>query len=491
MKIKSLLLTLIFIVSVAVPVNAQEQFETSENVPVDKVWTVKFNTEIDPSSIKDDMIYYTYRGGYVPAVVFPPEKVEVNGDTLKIHPPEEGLRASEDYRLYVLPLESTSGVTMENKFTHDFTTAPAKKDQLKVHFIDVGQGDSILVEFTNGKTMLVDGGDKSAGEKVVSYLKKAGISTIDKVVATHPDADHIGGLIDVMKKLEVKSVLDSGKSHTTETYEEYLDIIDQKDIPFDLATRDSNLRMDPLTDVKVLHVDKESSDNNASSIVLKVTRGNIDFMLMGDAEAEDEIEIAKPYDVEAEILKVSHHGSDTGSAPSFIDEVSPEVGVLSYGADNNYGHPTDEVVRRLKEAGAELYSTAEAGDIVVKTNGETYDVEAQPFNPDVEPNPKPSPSVINIVNVGLDSEIVTIENTNDTSANLGDWKLLSVTGNQTYTFPSDYTLAAEEKVYVTSGRDAVSNPPSYLEWTGAYIWNNDGDSAKLFDDDGNLKAEWQ
>ncbi|MBH0228825.1 S-layer homology domain-containing protein [Halobacillus yeomjeoni] len=278
------------------------------------------------------------------------------------------------------------------------------KDDVKAHFIDVGQGDSTLIQTPSGKTILIDGGRKSAGQKVVDYLAKSGINTIDLMVATHPDADHIGGLIDVLQQVQVKQVLDSGKTHTTDTYYEYLQVIDQKNIPFNTAKAGQTLDLDGL-DIQVLNGKRNSSDNNDSSIVLKVSHGAIDFMLTGDAPTEVEQELVRTYNVEAEILKVGHHGASNSTAAAFVKEVDPEVGILSYGS-NSYGHPTSSVVERLWSAGVKLYSTCDQGTITVTTNGSSYNVDKIPFDgtdncgtnvsPDPEPKPDPEPAKVNV-----------------------------------------------------------------------------------------------
>ena len=251
-------------------------------------------------------------------------------------------------------------------------------DDMTVHFIDVGQGDSTLLETPSGQTILIDGGRKSAGQEVVDYLASAGIDTIDLMVATHPDADHIGGLIDVLETMDVKQVLDSGKDHTTDTYMDYLDLIDEKDIPFDTAVEGEVLSYEDMS-MKVMNSKESSSDNNESSIVLKVTHGEVDFLLTGDATVENEEEMLPAYNLEAEILKVGHHGASTSTSDEFIDEVQPEVGILSYG-ENSYGHPDSEVVNRLWQADVKLYSTCDEGDITITSTGNNYDVNASTFD---------------------------------------------------------------------------------------------------------------
>jgi hypothetical protein len=187
--------------------------------------------------------------------------------------------------------------------------------------------------------------------------------------------------------------------------------------------------------------------------------------------------MVEKYYVEAEVLKVGHHGSDTSSSLSFLQEVSPEASILSYGEGNQYGHPHSVVVDRLLSVGSQVYSTATSSHIVVDTDGNTFEVHGIPDSNPGDPN-------VSLVDVDLDNEIVTIKNNNTIDVPMTGWKLVSVEGNQTYQFPDGYTLKAGATVYVTSGANAKDQPPAYLKWTGAYIWNNSGDAAELYNAEG-------
>ncbi|MGE8081451.1 S-layer homology domain-containing protein [Peribacillus loiseleuriae] len=367
---------------------------------------------------------------------------------------------------------------------------PAK--EMFTHFIDVGQGDSILVQTPNGKTILIDGGKRSAGDKVVAYLKKAGVNSIDVLVATHPDADHIGGLISVLESIPVKKVLDSGKTHTTDTYYQYLSLIDSKNISFEVPTTGQTLAIDTSVKVQVLNSgDQNASDNNDNSIVLKLTYGGVSFLLTGDAGIDIENKMISKFDLKSTILKAGHHGAKTSTSQAFVNAVKPEVTILSYGKDNSYGHPVSEVVSRLKAAGSKLYSTADSSDIVVKTDGKGYTVFSTPWK-GTEPVPTPIPTPkanVSITNVDEAKEIVTIKNNGTSDVNMTGWKLVSVEGNQTYTFPSEFVLKAGKTVTVTSGPNAVDNPPTYLKWTTANIWLNSGDPAELYNAEGGKVSE--
>ncbi len=373
---------------------------------------------------------------------------------------------------------------LDDRFKQDKPNMP---DQFSAHFIDVGQGDSTLLTLTNGKTVLIDAGRQSAGEKVVSYLKEAGIDSIDLVVATHPDADHIGGLLDVLNDIPVKKVLDSGKPHTSQTYLDYLNLVDQKNIPFEVAKTGQSINLDPNVQIQVLHADENASDNNDASIVLRATNGCSSVLLTADAGHGIENEMVRNDDVQSTVLRTGHHGSSTSTSAAFVEAVNPSVAILSYG-ENSYGHPDSEVVSNLENAGVNIYSTYETGDIVADFNGCHVNVEGSPYNGGgnggTDPEPEPTTAHLSITNVNLDTEVVKIKNNGKDNVNMTGWKLVSVEGNQTYDFPTNFVLKAGSTVHVMSGKNAINNPPTYLKWTGSYIWNNEGDSAALYNTKG-------
>lgn len=253
---------------------------------------------------------------------------------------------------------------------------PVKKREMQVHFIDVGQGDSMLIETPNGKTVLIDGGVPKSGKKLEKYLKNEGVTTIDLMVATHPDIDHIGGLIRVLKKFEVEKVLDSGKLYTTNTYFNFIKQINKRNIPVKVASEDGKVRIDPSLSIEVLNAHNMLKTNNQSSIVLRVSYGEVDFLLMGDAESMQEKELLKEEELQSEILKVGHHGSASSTSLAFLKEVQPDVSILSYSENNDYGHPVKKVVENLKKVGTTIFETAKSGDIIITTDGKNYRVES-------------------------------------------------------------------------------------------------------------------
>ncbi|KGA83386.1 competence protein [Lysinibacillus fusiformis] len=361
--------------------------------------------------------------------------------------------------------------------------------EMRVHFIDVGQGDSILIESPNGKTMLIDGGVKGAGQQVVSYLKELGVNKLDQVVATHPDADHIGGLIPVLQTIPIEQFYDSGKVHTSQTFEEMLMAIDQKNIPYYVPKTGDFIEFDKDVTVKVLNANEHATDNNDASIVLKVVYGNVSFLLTGDAGIALEKEMMQN-DVTATILKAGHHGSNTSSSEEFIRAVKPEVTILSYGEDNKYGHPHAEVVDRLQAMGSNIYATAESGTIIVATDGVNYTVNGKEASRAVTPK-TPSTvlptTAVEIVSKDLVTEIVGIKNNGQQAVSLNNWQLISLEGNQVFNFPN-LSLQPGKIIYVTSGANAREGD-NYLKWTTKQIWLNDGDVAQLRNEKGELVSE--
>lgn len=362
--------------------------------------------------------------------------------------------------------------------------------EMQVHFIDVGQGDSILIESPNGKTMLVDGGVKGAGQQIVSYLKELGINKLDIVVATHPDADHIGGLIPVLDTMPIEQFYDSGKVHTSQTFEEMLTRIDEKNIPYHVPKTGDEIEFDKEVNVKVLNANEQATDNNDASIVLKMTYGNVSFLLTGDAGIALEKDMLQ-YDVTATVLKAGHHGSNTSSSEEFVRAVKPEVTILSYGEDNKYGHPHTEVVDRLQAIGSKIYATADLGTITVSTDGVNYAVNGKETSK-VETGKKPSkveapPIAIEIVSKDLVTEIVGIKNSGQQAVSLKDWQLISIEGHQVFNFPN-LSLQPGKTIYITSGTNAREGQ-NYLKWTTKQIWLNDGDAAQLRNEKGELVSE--
>ena len=250
---------------------------------------------------------------------------------------------------------------------------------LTIAFIDVGQGDSILVILPDTKTLLIDGGEGESSGKVLATLREHGLNYIDIVVATHPHADHIGGLIDVIENVDVGQVLDSGQVHTTQTFEDFLDAINAKQIALKSVREGNYILLDPTVKVEVLNPPASIPDGalnepefNDNSVVLKLTYGEFSALLTGDMQEKNEVRLVSENAtaLDANVLKAGHHGSRTSSSSAFLNAVTPEVVIISLGAGNNYGHPHQEALDRLSATGTEqIFRTDVDGTITLTTNG--------------------------------------------------------------------------------------------------------------------------
>lgn len=239
---------------------------------------------------------------------------------------------------------------------------------LEVQFLDIGQGDSILVR-SKGQTMLVDAGNNEYGEGLVTYLKDQGVTKIDYLIGTHPDADHIGGLDVVINKLDIGKVYMPKKQNNTKTFEEVLTAISKKGLKVTSPKAGASFHVGEAT-VTILGPIKSYEDNNNNSIVLKVTHGSNSFLLMGDAELESEEDLVDAgEDLSATVLKAGHHGSHSSTSQSLLKAVNPTYAVISCGVDNKYGHPHKETMTYLNRASVKIYRTDQQKTITMQSDG--------------------------------------------------------------------------------------------------------------------------
>jgi len=242
--------------------------------------------------------------------------------------------------------------------------------QIKVHFIDVGQADSIYIQLPDHKDILIDGGNVGDGTTVVNYLKAQGVDDIELMIATHPHEDHIGGLPAVLGAFQVDEIIDSGKTATTKIYSTYSATAQAEGCTW-LADNHQSLTFGNVA-LQILTGPETWQEVNDYSVVTRLTDGNIHFLFEGDAQAD--AEAALQGDISAQVLKVGHHGSSTSSSPSFLSRVHPQAAIISVGAGNTYGHPTQATLAKLQAAGSTIYRTDLNGNIVITTDGVTYTV---------------------------------------------------------------------------------------------------------------------
>ncbi|MBE6075969.1 MAG: MBL fold metallo-hydrolase [Clostridium lundense] len=283
-----------------------------------------------------------------------------------------------------------------------------------VHYINVGQGDSILIQ-QDGHNMLIDAGTNAVESAVVNYLKSKGITRLDYVIGTHPHEDHIGGLDKVIDNFTVDKFIMPKVTHTTQTFKDVITAAQNKGLKITVPTVGDKYSLG-VADFTILAPNNSSYSNlNNYSVVIKLKFGNRSFIFTGDAESLSEGEIlAKQLDITGDVLKLGHHGSKTSTTQSFLNKVNPKYAVVSCGKNNSYKHPHQETLNKLKAKNIKVYRTDEAGTIIATSNGSSLSFNAKQGSyiggdyvapkpkpkPDPKPDPKPVEQTVYITKTG-------------------------------------------------------------------------------------------
>ena len=249
-------------------------------------------------------------------------------------------------------------------------------DLLKVHYLDVGQGDSIFIELPNNETMLIDAAESYQSDKIINYLKNLNYQKIDYVIGTHPHTDHIGGLKDIINTFEIGKIYMPKVVSTTKTYESLLMAIKDKNLKINTAKAGTSIINTDTLKINILAPNSETyTELNNYSVVTKITYGTTKFLFMGDAEKLSENEIKE--DVTADVIKIGHHGSNTSSSINFIKKVNAKYGIISVGLNNKYNLPKEETITNWENSGTKIYLTSINGTIRSSSDGTNIKIESE------------------------------------------------------------------------------------------------------------------
>lgn len=278
-------------------------------------------------------------------------------------------------------IESAAGSALDKLYgAADLVPRPMHVDgEVSVHFIDVGQADCELIQ-TPESNVLIDAGDIGGGDAVVAYLKAQGVERIDLLIASHPHADHIGGMKEVVEAFDIGKIIFSDVPDalipTSKTYENLLDAIAARGYRITKAVPRDVYDLGGGASLTILGPVDQYDDLNETSIACRFDFGKTSFLFTGDAEKENENDLVAAYGsaLKADVFKLGHHGSSTSNQQKLLSVVNPEIAVCEVGYDNSYGHPHAETLERLKKMGVTLYRTDRDGTVVIGSDGETLSV---------------------------------------------------------------------------------------------------------------------
>lgn len=249
-----------------------------------------------------------------------------------------------------------------------------ENSNFEVHFIDVGQADSALIE-CDGETMMIDGGNVADSNVVAAYLKKEDVTELNYVVCSHAHEDHVGGLSGALSVTKADNIYAPKTETNTKAYKNFKKKAEEQNVEIKHPNVGDEIQLGSSTVEFLGPVDENGKDLNSTSIVLKIIYGNTSFLFTGDAESDEEEEILNSgADLKSTVLKVGHHGSRTSTSYPFLREVMPQYAVISVEKGNSYGHPNEETLSKLSDAGVEVYRTDESGDIVMTSDGNSISI---------------------------------------------------------------------------------------------------------------------
>ncbi|MDA0329352.1 MAG: lamin tail domain-containing protein [Gemmatimonadetes bacterium] len=381
----------------------------------------------------------------------------------------------------------------------------AQEPSIQITFLDVGQGDAVVIRAPEGQTAMIDAGPGAP----LRFLQQMNIEGIDLLVATHPHADHIGGMVDVLTARPVRFYMDNGQSHTTATYRRLMEALERlsevtylEAVPRSIALGSASIEVLPLPPV-------DAVDHNNRSVGLVVRFGRFSAFFSGDSEEEELTHFVRSGVVpDVTLLKAAHHGSQNGFTRDFLEVARPEVVVISVGRDNSYEHPRPEALTAFSAVASDVFRTDRDGHVTIlgyadgtyevvlgrdrdegestesggsDTSGQTHSAtESEPGNALLSLLVIPDAPGDDHRN--LNGEYVVIESHASNAVDLGRWLLCDV-ASRCFRFPDDARIEAGRRVVVYTGY-GVADGVSFFMNNGRAVWNNDGDVATLFDAQG-------
>ena len=266
------------------------------------------------------------------------------------------------------------------------TTQPGTEENFQMHFIDVGQALSVLVE-CDGQFMLYDGGNVDDGSLVVSYLQNQGVEELQYVFCSHAHEDHVGGLAAALAYFPANHVYSPVTEASTACFKNFVKYTQQQGLQVEVPAVGTVWQLGSAT-IQLLGPVKQYDETNDTSLVLRIDYGSTSFLLTGDMESDAERDLVDSgANLKADVLQVGHHGSSTSTSYVFLNAALPEMGVISCGVNNKYGHPHEETLSILRDAGVDVYRTDLLGTITIGSDGENYTVSSEHYATDAELNP--------------------------------------------------------------------------------------------------------
>ncbi len=279
----------------------------------------------------------------------------------------------------ILEVLENSGSSWENGEQNNGNIV-LEAGEMVVHFLDVEQGLCILVQ-SEGENLIYDGGEKNTADGVVDYLKKQGVETIDYLISSHYDSDHVSGLITCLENFDVEYVISSDYVHESKTYQKFMEAVENEGLKPNHPAVGDNFKFGNGGFTILAPETIDEGDSNANSVAIKLINGNHSFIITGDAEIKNEKEMCNTgIDLKCDVLIPGHHGSATATSWDFLEATLPEYAVISCGEDNSYGHPHEETMEKLESANVEVYRTDIQGTIIVRSDGKNLTWSQEPCN---------------------------------------------------------------------------------------------------------------